>query len=404
MKFNYQARTKEGEIRIGQLNVPSEEAAINFLQKRELYITSLELEKKAEKKSFLGDMKFFKKVSTKDVVLFSRQLSIMFHSKVPLVEALRVFSGQTENKFFKEKILKISQEVEGGITFSRALALHPKVFSPFYVAMVKSGEVSGKLAEALDYLAKHTEREYHLMSKAKGALIYPALIILVIIVVLTILVLFVIPQLFGILKEFNVPLPFITRLIFGITENIRAWGFLGIIIIALIMLFSIHFNKTKKGKSFFDHLWLKIPVVGGVLKMIYITRFAENLSTLIAGGLPIFRALAVTRDILGNTAYKDAVLKTQDAVKKGETMSSVLFNYYNLFPPVFVQMVLVGEKTGTLGTTLMDIVSFYQKEVDRTIDSALALLEPLLMIFLGVVVGAIVVAILLPLYQGMLAM
>lgn len=402
MKFNYQARTKEGEIHVGQIEASSKEAAVDFLQKRELYITFLEAEEIEEGKSLLfKKIKLFERTSRKDIVLFSRQLSIMFSSKVPLIEALKVFSTQTSNPDFREKILKLSQEVEGGTSFSRALALYPKIFSSFYVAMVKSGEVSGKLSEVLDYLAEHLEREYHLTAKAKGALVYPSLVILAIIGVLLVMIFFVIPQLTGVLEGLGRELPLMTRIIIGSADWVKRWGFLVAIVIAVIIVFSVKYNRTQKGKYFFDNLWLKIPVIGRVLKMIYTARFAENLATLISGGLPITRALAVTGDIIENTAYKEAIFKTQDAVKKGETISSVLFNYLNLFPPVFVQMVLVGERTGTLGTTLMNIVSFYQKEVDRTVDAALSLLEPALIIFLGIVVGGIVIAILMPLYEGL---
>jgi len=402
MKFNYQARTKEGEIHAGQIEASSKEAAVDFLQKRELYITFLEAEEiEGGTSIFSKKIKLFERTSRKDIVLFSRQLSIMFSSKVPLIEALKVFSTQTSNPDFREKILKLSQEVEGGTSFSRALALYPKVFSSFYVAMVKSGEVSGKLSEVLDYLAEHLEREYHLTAKAKGALVYPSLIILAIIGVLLVMIFFVIPQLTGVLEGLGRELPLMTRIIIGSADWVKRWGFLMAIVIAVIIVFSVKYNRTQKGKYFFDNLWLKIPVIGRVLKMIYTARFAENLATLISGGLPITRALAVTGDIIENTAYKEAIFKTQDAVKKGETISSVLFNYLNLFPPVFVQMVLVGERTGTLGTTLMSVVSFYQKEVDRTVDAALSLLEPALIIFLGVVVGGIVIAILMPLYEGL---
>ena len=399
MKFNYRARTKEGEIRVGQIEASSKEAAVAFLQKRELYITFLESEE--AKPFFSKKISFFERVSRKDLVLFSRQLSIMFHSKVPLIEALRVFSVQTPNPTFREMILKISQEVEGGISFSRALALYPKVFSPFYIAMIKSGEVSGKLSDVLDYLAEHLEREYHLTSKAKGALAYPCLIILAIFGVLLIMVFHIIPQLTGVLEGLGGELPVMTKIVLAIADGAKQYGLLVFVVIAIIMIFSFYYNKTKKGRYFFDHFWLKIPVIGNVLKMIYVARFAENLSTLISGGLSINQSLAVTGDIIDNTAYKEAIFKTQDAVKKGETISSVLSNYLYLFPPVFVQMVLVGERTGTLGSTLMNIVSFYQKEVDRTVDAALSLLEPALIIFLGVVVGGVAIAILMPLYQGL---
>ena len=402
MKFKYQARTEDGEMSVGQVEASSEEAAVDILQKQSLYITSLERETEEKEKSvFSKKITLFGKASRKDVVLFSRQLAIMFRSKVPLVEALRVFSQQTPNINFREKIARISQEVEGGIPFSRALALYPKIFSHFYVAMIKAGEVSGKLSDALDYLAEHMEREYHLTAKTKGALVYPCLIVLVIFGVMAVMVFVVIPQLTTVLEGLGRPLPLPTRMVIGFADGIRELGFLIAATVAVIIGGGIKYYRTEKGKAFFHRLFLKIPIIGNVLKMIYVARFAENLSTLISGGLPITRALAVTGDIIDNVAYKEAVFKTQDAVKKGETISSVLSGYFNLFPPIFVQMVLVGERTGTLSTTLLSVVSFYQKEVERTVDAALSLIEPTLIIFLGVAVTGIILAVLMPLYEGL---
>jgi type IV pilus assembly protein PilC len=403
MKFNYRARNKEGELFMGQIEASSEEAVIAILQKQELYVTFLELiEDETGDKSFLyKKIKLFDRISGKDIVLFFRQLSIMFRSKVSLLEALRTFSAQTRNHNFREKILKISQEVEGGISFSRALALYPKVFSPFYIAMIKAGEVSGKLSESLNYLADHIEREYHLTAKAKSALIYPSLILLTIFGVLVAMILFIIPQLTIVLEGLGRPLPFLTKMIIDLSDFFIEKGFLIVIIILIVIFLGVKYYQTKRGKDFFHRFYLKIPIIGGVLKMIYVARFAENLSTLIAGGLPITLALAITGDIIENVAYKEAIFKTQDAVRKGETISSVLSNYPDLFPPVFIQMILVGEKTGTLSTTLLIIVSFYQKEVERTVDAALSLLEPALIIFLGIIVAIVVLAVLMPLYEGL---
>jgi len=401
MKFNYRVINEEGEIYTGQVEASSQEAAVAILQKQGFYITFLRMEDE-EKKGFLNKkIKFFERTSKKDVVFFSHQLSVMFRSKVPLVEALRVLSAQTLNSNFKEKILKISQEVEGGNSFSKALALYPKNFSFFYVSMIRAGEVSGKLSNSLDYLAEHMEREYHLTAKAKGALVYPCLIIIVIIMVLTVMVFFVLPQLTVTLEGLGRPLPLPTKIVIGLAAIIREWGLLIIVTIIIAIVASIKFYKTEKGRRFFHNLFLKIPIIGGVLKMIYTARFAENLSTLISGGIPITKALAVTGDVIDNVVYKEVIFKTQEAVKKGEAISSVLSNYLNLFPPVFVQMVLVGERTGTLSSTLLSIVSFYQKEVDKTIDAALNLSEPVLIIFLGIVVAGIVLSVLMPLYGGL---
>ncbi|MDD2696800.1 MAG: type II secretion system F family protein [Candidatus Pacebacteria bacterium] len=396
MKLNYQARTKKGEIHTGQVEASSKEAAINLLQKHGLYVTFLE---EAIPPIYAQRVKFFETISKKDVVLFSRQLAIMFKSKVPLVESLKVLSSQTGNFDFKEKIIKISEEVEGGTSLSQAMARYPKIFSPFYIAMVKSGEVSGKLSEVLNYLADHLERDYHLMNKARGALLYPSLIVFVVLLVMGLLVFFVIPQLTGVLESGGQTLPVLTRVVIGVATFLRNWGWLLVLTFIVFLFFCFRYYQSDRGKKYFDSFFLRIPMVGGLLKMVSLTRFAENLSTLIAGGLPIAQALETVADIIGNVSYKEIIIKARDEVRKGEPVSAILNRRPELFPPVFIQMVLVGEKTGTLDATLMNIVDFYQKEIDRSIDNILSVLEPVLIVVLGVIVAGLMLSILMPLYR-----
>jgi len=397
MKFNYQARTKKGEIQSGTIEASSREAAISLLQKYGLYVTVLEEAEVAP--IYARRIKIFERISRKDLVLFSRQLSIMFGSEVPLVEALEVLANQIKNPNFKEKILKLSDEVEGGTSLSGALSHCPEIFSPFYISMVKSGEASGKLSESLSYLADHLEREYHLYSKMKGAMIYPCLIVFVVLIVLTLMIFFVMPPLTEVLKETGQELPVITKAVMGFTDFLRSQGWILILGFIVLIIFIFRYYKTKEGKKFFDKFFLRLPLLGPFLKMVYLSRFAENLSTLISGGLPITRSLEITAEIVGNTVYKEIIFQTRDEVRRGEPISSVLGRFPEAFPPVFTQMTLVGEKTGTLDKTLMNIVTFYQKEVDRAIDNLLSILEPALIIFLGLIVGGLMASVLLPLYR-----
>jgi len=396
MKFNYQARTKKGEIQAGVIEASSKEAAILLLQKYGLYITYLE---RTEVPFYAREVEIFKRVSRRDIVLFSRQLSIMFASKVSLVEALSTIASQTKNLEFREIILDLSQEVEGGNAFSKALSRHPQIFSSFYISMVKSGEESGKLSESLAYLADHLEKEYYLISKLRGAMIYPSLVIMVTIVVLFLMMFFVIPQLTKVLQESSLPLPIVTRLVIGLSLFLRKWGFFFIGLLAVLIIFVLRYIATSSGKENLDKILLRLPIIGETLKMVYLSRFAENLSTLISGGLPIAQALQTTGEIVGNTVYQKIIFMTRDEVRRGEPISSVLRRYPEAFPPVFCQMTLVGEKTGTLEKTLLNIVYFYQKEVDRSIDNLLSILEPVLIVFLGVIVAGLMAAVLLPLYR-----
>lgn len=397
MKFNYQARTKTGEVQTGVVEASSKETALSLLQRYQLFATALEA---AESKPFYAKkIKLFNRVSSKDLVAFSRQLSLMFKSKISLVQSLNTLAEQTENQEFKEKILMISEDVEGGAPFSQALNRFPKLFSSFFVNMVKSGEASGTLSESLTYLADHLEREYHLFSKLKGAMVYPALIILVAIAVLLLMMFFVIPNLAKVLKETGQELPLVTKVVIGLSDFLRHWGWILLTLFAAAFIFVFRYFKTSSGRDFKDRLILKVPLVKTFLKMIYITRFAENLSTLISGGLPIIQSLEITSDVIGNSLYKERVQEVKEEVRGGRKMSGVLAKYPQDFPPLLTQMVIVGEKTGTLDQSLISVVDFYRKEVERSIEGFLSLLEPILIIFLGLTVAGLMGSVLLPLYK-----
>ena len=396
MRFNYQARTQKGDIYTGSIEASNQEFAAALLRERGLFATFLE---EAVPSVYARKIDFFDRITRKDIVMFSRQLAIMFKSKISLVESLRVLASQTKKANLKEKLLKISEQVEGGTSFSQALARYPKIFSSFYIAMVKSGEASGKLSEVLNYLADHLEKEYHLISKTKGALIYPALIVFSILLILILLTFFVIPNLLQVLEASGQTLPLPTRIVLSFTTFIRNWAWLIVLVIILSVFSFFRYYATQKGKEFFDRIFLKIPIAGSFLKTIHLNRFAENLSTLISGGLPIVQSLDIVGDIITNLSYKQVIAKTREEVRKGEMISSVLSQHTELFPPVFVQMVLIGEKTGTLDATLMNVVDFYQQEVDRSINNILSILEPALIIFLGLVIAGLMLSILMPLYQ-----
>lgn len=397
MKFNYQARTKNGEVKSGAIEASSREAAIGLLQKYGLYVTVLEELKEAP--IYARRLKLFERVSVREIVLFSRQLSIMFNSKVSLVESLRTLAVQIKNPDFKEKIMKISEEVEGGTALSLALAKYPRVFSSFYVAMIKAGEVSGKLSESLEYLSDHMEREYYLIGKIRGAMIYPALILFVALAVLILMTVFVVPNLSKILEESGGDLPAITKFVIGLSDFLRTWGWILLLGLSALAVLSFRYSKTANGKKFFDRLVLRFPAIGNFLRMIYLSRFAENLATLISGGIPVSQSLEICAGIVGNTVYEEVIFQARDEVRKGEAISQVFIRFPREFPPIFTQMTLVGERTGTLDKTLLNLVGFYQKETGRMVDDLLGVLEPLLIVFLGLGVGGLMASILMPLYR-----
>ena len=399
MKFTYHAKTKDGRLHSGIVEASSKEGALTLLQKHDLFVTFLE---EAGKEPFYRKpIRFFERIKKKDVAIFSMQLAIMLGSKVPLSETLSVLAYQTGKQTFKEIILKVAEEVEGGTTLSKALSSYPKIFSPFYIAMIKSGEASGRLSGVIDDLSNYLEEEQGFYSKIRGVVTYPAFVFLFFLIIITFMIFSFIPHLSEILAtiETEEELPLVTKFVLSLSDFLRSWGLILIVVFLVSIVGLIRYYKTKEGKKFFDRVLLKIPLIGDLLKKIHLSRLAENLSTLISGGIPISKALEITSEILENDVYKREILEVRDGVRRGEPMSVIFQRHPEIFPPLLVQMTLVGERAGKVDLTLKDTGKFYRKEVDSTLDILVSLLEPLMIVFLGVLVGGLVIAVLLPIYK-----
>lgn len=397
MKFNYQARDKNGETQVGVIEASSKDAALQLLSQHGLVVTILE--ESREQPFYTKPLPFLERVKKQEVMLFSQHLAILFQSQVPLLEALHTLAIQTRNKSFAEKIMKISEDVEGGTPFSQALSRNPDVFSSYYVSMVHSGETAGSLSTVLNSLAEHLEREYDLESKVRSALMYPAFILTIGLAVLFLMVIFVVPSLTKTLSDLGGELPFITKVVIGFMDILRSWWWFFLAVLFGGLFFLSRYIKTTQGKKNFDTFILKVPALDSFLRKMYLARFAENLATLITGGLSIVRALEIAQEVVGNTYYKKIIEEAKTNVQKGARISDVLARYPLEFPPVFTQMVLVGEQSGTLDTTLLNIVRFYEKELSNAIQGFLSMLEPLFVVVLGLLVGGLMAAVLLPLYQ-----
>jgi len=397
MRFTYRARTPAGELQSGIVEASSKEAALSLLQSYGLYITFLKEEKKAP--FFAKKIEIFQRVSKRDIVAFSRQLAILFKSNVSVVESLQTIVSQTKKQNFKEKIITIAEKVEGGTPLSQALGLYPQIFSPFYVGVIKSGEAAGKLSEVLGHLADHTEKEYNFYSKLITAMVYPAFILFVFVAILILMSVLVIPKLTQVLIETGGELPLSTKIVISFSEILKNWWWLILIVLFGLFIFISQLIKTKQGKTFIDRVSLKLPFLGEFLKKTYLSRTAENLSTLISAGFPIVQALEITGEIVRNDVYRTIIFKAGEGVKRGEPISLFLSRYPESFPPLFIQMLVVGEKTGQLDLTLMNIVSYYQEETERTLENFIKLLEPIMIITLGLIVAALMSSILLPLYR-----
>lgn len=396
MKYFYQARSKDGKIETGTVEASSEEAAALLLQKYGIYVTSLK--EKTSKVLFFKKLWFLEKVSKKDLAIFSRQLAVMLQSRVSVTQSLNSLANQIKKQSFKSKIIKISQLVEEGTPLSGAFSEFPDIFSVFYINLIKTGEASGEISKSLYYLSNHLEREYDIASQIKGAMIYPIFVIGVLVVVILIVMFVVMPKLVDLLKETTANPPIFTLMMISFYSFLMHWGWILMLGFIALIIFIFYYFKTKEGKKNYDQIALRIPAIGSFLKKIFLIRFAENISTLIEAGVSINSALKITKETVDNFVYKEIISETEKRVSEGEKMSSVLIRYPNYIPPFVVQMVQVGEEIGRLDKNLMEIVNFYQKEVKRSVDIFTAMLEPILIIFLGIVIAFLAVSVLSPLY------
>jgi type IV pilus assembly protein PilC len=396
MKFNYKARTQDGESFVGTVEAATTDIAVASLQRRGLIIISLEPEKGEE--NYFGAMGLFERVKQKDVVILSRQLATLFAAKVPVMESLRVIISEMESLLLKREITGLLDDVQGGAAMSQAMARHPKVFSSFYVNMVKSGEESGKLDDTFTYLADYLERSYTLTMKARNALIYPAFVLAAFIIVMIIMLTVIIPRLIPILEEVGGTLPLYTRAIISFSSFVQSFGILLLLLFAIAGLFAWRYYKTDAGQLLVHRLQISIPIIGVLYKKLYMARLADNLQTLLSGGIPVVHALEITADVVGNALYKSILLDTVESVRGGSSISSALAQYKDV-PPLMSQMIRVGEETGKLDSILKNIARFYQQEVDSLVDNLVDLIEPIIILVLGIGVGLLVAGILVPIYN-----
>lgn len=378
------------------VEAPNVEAASEVLTDRGLSIINIEESDIGRK--FSINLVIFQRVKQKDIVIFSRQLSVMISATLPIVQSLRILVKQTENPYFKSVISELADEVEGGQKFSVALGKHKNIFTNFYVSMVRSGETSGKLDEVLVYLADQLEKDYDLRSKIKGAMIYPAFIISGLVMVGIVMMIFVIPKLTEMLTASGQELPAATRVLIATSSFMRDYWWL-LIIIVIGFVAAIRFIvKTPAGKKAKDMLLLRLPVFGKLFQRIYLVRFTRSLSTLIVGGVPLTAALKIVNEVVGNAVYQEIIEETIEAVEDGESVATVMLES-SVVPSLVSQMMSVGEKTGRLDEVLARVSDFYSREIENIVSNLTSLIEPFIMIVIGVAVGGMVAAIILPMYN-----
>ena len=393
--YKYRARTSDGRLTNGAVEAVTESDAAELLSEKGLIVLALSETSKKQDKGWNINIG---KVKHKDLVIFSRQLSVMISATVPIVQSLRILAQQTVNPIFIDKIIEMADDVEGGMRFSGALSKHGNTFSNFYIAMVKSGETSGKLDEILQYLADQMEKDYDLISRIKSAMIYPVFIISSMVVVGFLMMTFVVPNMTKMLLETGAELPLVTRILIGTSDFMsNYWYFIIFGVAGLILLFRL-WLKSGTGKITWDAVKIQIPIFGALFKKVYIVRFTRSLATLIRGGVPITSALTITAEVVDNRAYEKLILDTVDEVEGGNSLAT-LFVKSKLMPKMLSQMMVIGEKTGKLDNVLEKLSSFYSREIDNLVDGLTSLIEPLILIVMGVGVGGMVAAIMLPMFK-----
>ncbi len=396
MKFDYKARTKEGELQVGNVEASNRDAALSILLGHQLFVLSLEEEQNAAWYTRLLDI--FKRVKSQDIMIFTRQFATLLASQVPLSDSLANLYKQTTKPVLKEAIYEIANDIDAGFSLSQSLERHKAIFSEFYVNMVKSAEVTGRLSEVLDFLADYSEKQATLIAKVKNALTYPAFVIVLFIVVVAVMVTMVFPQITPIFAESHVALPFFTQVLLGISQFMAAWWWVLAIALVAVVVLLLDYFQTNEGKAVLDTLVLRTPIIGPLFQKLYIARFAESARVLIKGGLTIPQAVEISSHTIGNTIYAELLRDAAEQIRKGKLLSQALAPMSE-FPPLVSQLVAVGESTGRLEDLLGKINDFYSREVDNTVSNLVELIQPILMVVIGVIIAILFASILLPIYN-----
>jgi len=397
MKFIYRAKDQQGNVRAGKVEARSLDTAVSILQGYDLIVLEISPEKKI---TFLDEI-FGRKtrISKKDLAIFMRQFSTLLESQVPLGEALRTLYLQAATPAIKDLVFELVSDLDAGLPLSKSMEKKTDIFGEFYIQMIKSGEISGRLEEVLSYLADYAEHENDLINRAKSAATYPAFLFGTFALISVVITVALAPQMISIFEEFGAVPPLGTKILIFIGEFFRNWGILALVfLLGMIWLF-INYFRSVEGRRVGGVYTLKIPVIGEVYKKIYISRFCETAGTLIHGGIPVVTAFEVAGESTGNYIYQKIGYKVADAVKKGESISSILKKDYKYLPPLVSQMVAVGESTGRLDSILRKVSGYFQKEVDRSFSTMIDLLQPILVVAIGIMVAFLVSAVLLPIYQ-----
>lgn len=396
--FVYRAKTNHGIMQSGHVEARNLQTATRILQDNGLTIIDLSLE--SDVPFYARNIKVFQKVKVKDIVIFSRQLSLMVSSGIVLVDALRIVNQQVSDKYFQTILQDVYATVDSGVQFSRAIARYPNVFSSFYVEMVRAGEVSGSLDTVLGYLADYTEQMYHIKQKLRGAMMYPIFVFVVFIVIGLGIFLFIIPKLAGLLTGRGQDVPFLTQLMLDMSTFLQNYWYVLLALTAGALLFFWHFIHTPHGKKVFDKVKFDIPIVRRIVTYVNVHQFLESMFILIRGGVPIAESLAISSNIVGNSVYQEIIGNAKTKITQGESIAPVLASY-KVVPPLLSQMFAVGEETGKIDDVLESLSRFYEQELTDSLEGLSSVIQPILIVILGVGVFIFMVSVLLPIFTGL---
>lgn len=397
MLFNYEAITNIGEKKTGSVDAGSKDLAIAAIQRRGYIVSSI---KESDIKKKIFSLSFFGKrnIPMKDIVIMSRQMSTLFESQVAALKAFNLLAENTGNPDLAKILDEVSEDIKSGVYISVALSKHPEAFSDFYVNMVKSGEESGKLTQAFSYLADYLDRQYQLTSKTKNALIYPGFVIGVFFIVMIMMFTFIVPKLAGIITESGVAVPFSTKVIMKVSELFVNYGLFLLFGAAVFVAYVVHFSRSPGGKLYFDRLKITMPVFKNIYSKLYLSRISDNMDTMLSSSIPIVRSIELTSAVVGNLVFENILKEIAEVVKSGSSLSDA-FAKHKEIPAIMSGMIRVGEETGSLGNILKTLGKFYNREVNEAVDTMVSLIEPIMIVMLGLGVGVLLSSILMPIYN-----
>ncbi|WP_414657016.1 type II secretion system F family protein [Deinococcus sp. VB343] len=396
--YEYRARDREGKVLKSQMDAESEAQVRDALRARNLMI----LEIKAPKTGLNADVKIpgltDRPPGLKQVAVFSKQLATLINAGVPLVQSLAILQRQVDNKTFETVLKKVRGDVESGTPLSEALQQHPKVFSRLFINLVRAGETSGTLDTVLERIADFQEKQLALQGKIKSALTYPVVVLVFALGITYFLLTTIVPQFASILTQLNAPLPFITRMLMAVSDFLRSSGLFIFLIVGVIFFAYRWYYRTPKGRYVIDDIKLRLPVFGNLIQKSAISSFARTFGLLISSGVNIIESLEITKGTANNAIVEETIDNAKNVVISGDQMSSSLATS-KVFPPMVVSMVAIGEETGSLDNMLGKVADFYDREVDEAVESLTAAIEPMMIVFLGGIVGLIVAGMFLPMFS-----